>query len=159
MSAEKSKSVHSSEKNDQASIDSSERIAHLEMLQGVINRLASNSSLMKTLAGTITAAAIALYGTIDGAKFTLLVAVAFPVIVFWILDARYLAIERAYRNLYNAVRGEKPVEKFSMNYRSEFAGSESLFGSLVSWSIFWFYATILLAFTVIHYFSVAPCSS
>lgn len=78
------------------------KIKHLELVQGVINRMASNSFMLKGWAVTLVAGIFALSSK-DADKLYFLVAYV-PVIVFWGLDAYYLLQERLYRSLYEKVR-------------------------------------------------------
>jgi len=71
-----------------------EMIAHLQMIQGVINRMAANSFTLKTLGVTLTAAAIAYYGAVVGASWLVAAGVWFALAVLWVLDAKYLQLER-----------------------------------------------------------------
>ena len=75
---------------------------HLEMIQGVINRMSGNSFMLKGWAVTLVAGIFALAGK-DTDKLYFLVSYI-PVIVFWGLDAYYLLQERLYRALYEKVR-------------------------------------------------------
>lgn len=75
---------------------------HLEMIQGVITRMASNSFALKGWAVTLVAGIFALANKdANGAYF--LVAYI-PIIVFWGLDAYYLLQEKLFRALYDHVR-------------------------------------------------------
>ena len=67
------------------------KLKHLEMVQGVINRMASNSFMLKGWAVTLVAGIFALAGK-DTDKLYFLVSYV-PVIVFWGLDAYYLLQE------------------------------------------------------------------
>lgn len=78
--------------------DMEEKLKHLEFIQGVINRMNSNSFAIKTWAMTILAAFLALYATNQQAWY-LLVAIV-PTIIFWFLDAKYLKMEKQYRQLF-----------------------------------------------------------
>lgn len=90
------------------------KLAHLEMIQAVITRMASNSFALKGWAVTLVAGLFALSGK-DANRFYYLVTYI-PIVVFWYLDAYYLCQERMYRNLYEKVRklGEDEID-FSMN--------------------------------------------
>lgn len=136
-----------------------QKIAHLGMIQGVINRLASNASTMKGLAATIAAAAIALYATDGTSPGGFLAAAALPVLVFWFLDTRYLRIERAYRNLYDGVRKDESIEGFSMEYRPRLANVPSYWMLFCSWSIAWFYGAILVTFGAIYLATFTVCAA
>ena len=79
---------------------------HFKIIQNTINRLASNSFLIKawtiTLIGSISILTFSILNTII---FTVLIGI---VIVFWILDSYYLKMERLYRELY-----QDNVDKFN----------------------------------------------
>lgn len=93
------------------------KIAHLEMIQGVIGRMATDSQTLKTLTITITAAIIALAQASGGTTPKLALLGIVPTFIFWYLTAYYLQVERAYRELYNAVRWDEDVDVFSMEWR------------------------------------------
>ncbi len=73
------------------------KIAHLEMIQGVVNRLAHSSALLKGWSVVLVAALFALAAK-DSAKHFALLAFL-PAVVFWGLDGYYLWQERLFRNL------------------------------------------------------------
>ncbi len=86
---------------------------YFKIIQNTINRLASNSFLIKawtiTLIGSISILTFSILNTII---FTVLIGI---VIVFWILDSYYLKMERLYRELY-----QDYVDKFNvLNQRNE----------------------------------------
>ena len=78
------------------------KVKHLEMLQAVISRLASNSFALKGWAVTLVAGIFALSGNDADKRYFLLAYM--PIIVFWILDVYYLQQEKLYRALYDKVR-------------------------------------------------------
>ena len=78
------------------------KMKHLELIQGVIDRMASNSFMLKGWAVTLVAGIFVLASK-DTDKLYFLVAYI-PVIVFWWLDAYYLLQERLYRSLYEKVQ-------------------------------------------------------
>ena len=87
---------------------------HLEMIQGVINRMAGNLFLLKGWAITLISALFALAAKDTDPKYFLIA--YFPVIIFWIMDGYFLSQERLFRDLYNHVRKlpEKDID-FSMD--------------------------------------------
>jgi hypothetical protein len=87
---------------------------HLDMIQGVIDRMAGNSFLLK---GWAVAIVSALFAIGEKEQMQRLLTVAYiPVVIFWLLDAYYLRIERLYRRLYDRVRGlEEAQIDYSMN--------------------------------------------
>lgn len=78
------------------------KIKHLEMIQGIINRMANNSFLLKGWAVSIVAGIFALAGKTTNNMYILFTVV--PIIIFYFLDAYYLQQERLYRVLYEKVR-------------------------------------------------------
>ena len=97
------------------------REKHLELIQGVINRMATNSFQLKGWSVTLVSALFALGAS--GARFSVVYLAYLPAIAFWVLDGYFLWQERMYRKLYDAVRQQPGTDSdFSMNayeYRSE----------------------------------------
>ena len=75
--------------------------AHLAILQGVIQRMAENSRSCKIWSVTLVSAILVLVARTGEPRHALL-ALA-PVALFLLLDAYYLALERAFRKSYEAV--------------------------------------------------------
>jgi hypothetical protein len=88
------------------------KLKHLEMLQAVINRMASNSFVFKGWAVTIIAG-LSAFAAKDADKKLLLVAL-FATLLFWAVDAFYLSLERRYRELYAKV-AKKDVEAIDLS--------------------------------------------
>ena len=90
------------------------KLKHLEMIQGVINRMAGNSFLLKGWSVTLASALFALAAKDSNSFFVYLA--YFPCVTFWSLDGYFLHQERLYRKLYQAVSMKQPSEiDFSMN--------------------------------------------
>lgn len=85
---------------------SDQRIKHLDMLQRVIERMARESATMKQYCLiSVTATGSVTVGT---HAWGLALAGALLVLVFWYLDAMYLAQERWFRVLYDETRHAAP---------------------------------------------------
>jgi len=95
---------------------SDNQVRHLEIIQGVINRMASNTFALKALGGTFAAAALAYAGAANDVQPVLVWIGVIPVSAFWYLDTRYLRLEKLFRKLYNAVRKGNVEEPFDMNF-------------------------------------------
>lgn len=124
------------------------KIKHLELVQGVINRMANNSFLLKGWAVTLVAGIFALAGK-DTDKLYFLAAYI-PIIVFWGLDAYYLYQERLYRSLYDKVRHTDEDEiDFSLKATSqEFISDKNCYYScLFSGTELWFYLPLAMVCT------------
>lgn len=90
------------------------KLSHLEMIQGVVNRLSHNSFLLKGWSVILVSALFALAAGDSRIYFVYLAYL--PAIAFWLLDAYYLWQERLFRALYDHVRSMKDDEiDFSMN--------------------------------------------
>lgn len=121
------------------------RIAHLTMLQGVITRMGANSFTLKALAATFGSAAVAVMATVETPSPYYAVAAIVPMIIFWLMDAQYLRLERAYRKLYDHVRKGEEVEAYSLEADPFMKDTASTLLLAVSWSVSWFYVAILLS--------------
>ena len=122
-------------------------IAHLSILQGIITRLAGNSAQCKTWCLTLVTALIAFAGAahaIAPIQITIL-----PIAMFLVLDAAYLGVERAYRDLYNGVVKEIHDQHYTLVHTFAAGASLSLMrwlGSHKSWSIWVFYYPLIILY-------------
>src|SRR5260370_8986843 len=124
---------------------SDSQIKHLEFIQGVIGRIASDSFLMKGWALTVTGAFFGF--SAKDIDWRVALVGLMPLVVFWGLDGYFLSRERMFRGLYDAVRRSDPdVEPFSMDYiRFKRRGtlSNGWRNSLWSHTVAFFYLPIL----------------
>jgi hypothetical protein len=116
-------------------------LKHLEFIQGVIARLANNSFLLKGWSVTLVAAILALTVQ-DPGIYTMLIAL-FPALVFWGLDAFYLAQERHFREMHKDARAGK-IPVLSMDPYSYESGLAGWFCSVRSRSVFPFHVVIVV---------------
>ena len=86
--------------NDKLRVDSSAVQAHLTIMQGVITRMAENSRSCKVWCVTLVAAVLVLVAR-TGEPQHALIALA-PAVLFYVLDAYYVALERGFRKSYEA---------------------------------------------------------
>ena len=75
---------------------------HLELIQDVINRLSTNSFLLKGWSVVLVSALFALSAADSRAAFVFLAYI--PAIIFWGLDGFFLWQEKLFRKLYDRVR-------------------------------------------------------
>lgn len=115
-----------------------DKIKHLEMIQAVINRMASNSFLIKGWCVTLVAGIMALASKDANKRF--LIVAYYPVLMFWILDGYFLHQERLFRKLYDNVRG--------VNGNSDFSMDTSSFKNEVTWAAAFFSKTLLLFYLI-----------
>ena len=81
------------------------KMKHLEMIQDVIKRMASNSFMLKGWAVTLVAGIFALSSKDSNLLFSLISYI--PIIIFWGLDSYYLMQERRFRALYDFIRKQE----------------------------------------------------
>ncbi len=86
-------------------MDGTEKVVrHLEMTQAVINRLGSNSFLLKGWSMTVIVSAVVLMARYDIQRPCLILSLIIPILGFWILDGYFLWQERLFRKIYDEVR-------------------------------------------------------
>jgi hypothetical protein len=78
------------------------RLKHLEILQQVITRMATNSFLVKGWSVTLLSAIFAIAASKDGLHQIVWVGFL-PLVMFWMLDGFFLRQERLYRKLWEGV--------------------------------------------------------
>jgi hypothetical protein len=81
------------------------RLKHLEIVQQVITRMASNSFLLKGWSVTLLSAILAI--AVKDSLYRMIWIAFLPVLMFWMLDGYFLRQERIYRKLWDHIRAEK----------------------------------------------------
>jgi len=124
------------------------RVKHLEFIQGVINRMAGNSFLLKGWSVTLVAVLFALAASGGNWRYALLGLL--PSISFWGLDAYYLRQERLFRKLYDAARrGEFENDLYCMN-TAKYAGDvPGLIATAFSNSVLALHGVVVLTVVVV----------
>lgn len=122
------------------------KFKHLDFIQGVINRLGSNSFQVKAWTVTLVAALFALASSKDAdAKFELIAVAFLPVILFWILDGYFLWQERLFREVYKEVAAKKDDSEidFKMNVMPHNKGRNTWISSIFSKTLNIFYGALI----------------
>ena len=90
---------------------------HLSFIQGVINRMNSNSFSMKGWMVAIVSALCAVYASNPNScsAYIYFIAAIIADLLFCFLDAYYLKMEKEYRNLYNRVLTNPIETNFKMH--------------------------------------------
>jgi hypothetical protein len=131
--------------------DSPAVTAHINLLQGIINRLANNSASCKTWCLTLVAAFLSLAGATHVSGIVTFALV--PVIVFGFLDAMYLAQERAYRELYRKCAEAIHKKSYTLDCTYDARAEISVgcfFWALLSWSVFPIYFGLIVAYLIAY---------
>jgi hypothetical protein len=80
-------------------VDSQAVQAHLGLMQGVIQRMASNSSSCKTWCVTLVSAILVTVADRNKTEYAVIGAI--PILLFFALDTYYLSLEKRFRDSYN----------------------------------------------------------
>ena len=119
------------------------KLAHLGFVQGAVNRMAGDSFLVKGWSVTLVTAIVALAAK-GGGPCLILVAYP-PTVVFWLLDAHFLRLERLYRKLYDTVRMKQAEDiDFSMDTSVFDREVASFRATMFSRTLVWFHGILLV---------------
>lgn len=132
--------------------DNPAAITHINLLQGIINRLANNSASCKTWCLTLVGALVSLAGAthVPGIITFSLV----PILIFGFIDTMYLAEEKAYRDLYKSTVALINGTSYALGniYEARAPLKPQHVGkALVSWSIFPIYLGLIVAYLIAHF--------
>jgi hypothetical protein len=124
--------------------------AHLSIMQSVIQRMAANSTGAKTWCVTLVSAILVVVADKDKPQLVWIAGI--PTILFMILDAYYLGLERGFRRSYNDFIDAfhaKTLRPSSL-YAVEISGQTAMLTlhALVSFSVLPFYLVLLISLFV-----------
>ena len=126
----------------------SNKQAHLEMIQGVVNRLSHNSFLLKGWSVILVSAMFALAAKDSALLFIYLA--YFPAIAFWCLDGYFLWEEQKFRKLYDLVRKlDESAIDFSMDTRTVAAEAGDWLSATLSKTLIPFHGVLIVAIIVV----------
>jgi hypothetical protein len=126
------------------------KLKHLEFIQGVINRLSTNSFLLKGWSVILVSALFALSANNSNVRFILLAYI--PAIVFWGLDGYFLSLERIYRKHYESVRIKDPEDiDFSMNTSDIQSGFNGWASATFSKTLIPFHGALICAIILVMF--------
>jgi len=122
--------------------------AHLEMIQGVVNRLSTDSFLLKGWSVLLVSALFALAA--GNSKIYFVYLAYFPAIAFWVLDGYFLWQERLFRALYDRVRAmEEGDVDFSMNTSAVRDQVKPWPEVILSMTLLLFHGTVIVSILVV----------
>ena len=132
-------------------MDSTEtKIKHLEFIQGVINRMANNSFLIKGWALTISLAGFGLFA--NNKKQPLFLAfVLFECLIFWLLDSYYLKQERLFRHLFKDVAISNKKVDFNMDITPYQERTQCVLCTMFSFPLLLIYLAIIVLTAILYY--------
>lgn len=126
------------------------KLKHLEFIQNVINRLSTNSFLLKGWTVVLVGSLFVLSDQKDGAGFIYLSFL--PSLVFWGLDGYFVWQERVYRELYDRVRSKDlDAIDFNMDTRDVSNDVSGWFHAVFSKTLVPFHGVMVVAIAVVWY--------
>ncbi len=122
---------------------SEKKIKHLEFIHNTINRMSTNSFIVKGWTVTLISALFVFAQKDSNTTYAILTYIAVP--IFWYLNAFFLLQERRYRSLYNDVRliDENSID-FSMDAKRYNSGRNTIIECLKAKTIWPIYCLMLL---------------
>lgn len=129
---------------------------HLTMVQGIIERMSSNSTACKAWCITIVSALLVLLTDRDNSNYVLITSL--PIILFFFLDTYYLSLEKRFRKSHNSFIDKLHSGKLNVKdlyaITPEEKAVKSFFHSVISLSIWTFYLSLVVLVFLIRYFIV-----
>ncbi|MEE8574572.1 MAG: hypothetical protein V3T30_04085 [Thermodesulfobacteriota bacterium] len=122
------------------------KIKHLEIIQGIIDRLARNSFLLKGWSVVLVSALFAFGAT--GSNKSLVAIAYLPALAFWGLDGYFLRQERLFRALYDKIR-ELKEDDIDFSMKRDGIKVDAWFYVLISKTLLFFHGPIIIVITVI----------
>ncbi|WP_456739410.1 hypothetical protein [Bradyrhizobium sp. USDA 376] len=118
------------------------RVKHLEMLQGLVTRMAGYGASFKSYCITVVTAVVGF--ALTAHKPNVIWLALLPLVAFALADAQYLRVERRFRAVFNLVRKEGWDQMPTFEINLEHAPTHSYLSALLSWSIVGFYAPLTI---------------
>ncbi len=128
----------------------------IDLIQGVINRMANNSFMLKGWLISLIAVVLALSkdSLLSCDTNMILLILCFPIIIFWYLDAFFLHREKCYRELYDWViknRMSSNENLYSLDFRPHKKKVKSIFRIMFSQTLFPFYGLAFLLLIILMF--------
>lgn len=130
--------------------------SHLNMLQAIIQRMSTNCTSCKTWCVTLVSGLMVVLFT--NSKSILFPAILVPIILFFVLDAYYLSLEKRFRDAHNNFIKKMHDGTLIVSDLFVMAPSgdqkKAFFKAMSSFSVWPFYATLFLLNLVIYLYFV-----
>lgn len=129
--------------------------SYLNILQGIISRMASNSANCKTWCISLVSAILVVIADKNKPNYAWIALI--PIILFFLLDSYYLAQERSFRVIYNNFikqlhSGNATLDDlFVLAPMRGFNVVQALFESSLSFAVYPFYLTLILTLIIARY--------
>lgn len=135
--------------------DSSSVQSYLNILQGIITRMATNSASCKAWCVSLVSAILVVIADKNKPNYAWITLI--PIVLFFLLDSYYLGQERSFREIYNSFvkdlhSGEIATDKlFVLKPPKGMNVVNLLFSSSLSFSVYPFYLTLVLTVIIARF--------
>ena len=135
--------------------DSNSVQSYLNILQGIIKRMATNSANCKTWCVSLVSAILVVIADKNKPNYAWIALI--PIVLFFVLDSYYLGQERNFREIYNNFvkelhSGEVTIDKlFVLKPPKGMNVVNLLFSSILSFSVYPFYLTLVLTVIIARF--------
>ncbi len=135
--------------------DSNSVQSYLNILQGIIKRMATNSANCKTWCVSLVSAILVVIADKNKPNYAGIALI--PIVLFFVLDSYYLGQERNFREIYNNFvkelhSGEVTIDKlFVLKPPKGMNVVNLLFSSILSFSVYPFYLTLVLTVIIARF--------
>ncbi|BAY43706.1 hypothetical protein SAMD00079811_12870 [Scytonema sp. HK-05] len=135
--------------------DSNSVQSYLNILQGIITRMATNSANCKTWCVSLVSAILVVIADKNKPNYAWIALI--PIVLFFLLDSYYLGQERNFREIYNNFvkelhSGEVVTDKlFVLKPPKGMNVVNLLFSSSLSFSVYPFYLTLVLTVIIARF--------
>lgn len=129
--------------------------SYLNILQGIITRMATNSANCKTWCISLVSAILVVIADKNKPNYAWITLI--PIILFFLLDSYYLAQERSFRAIYNnfiqALHSGNATtdDLFVLVPMRGFSIVQSLLSATLSFAVYPFYLTLVLTVIIARY--------
>lgn len=129
--------------------------SYLNILQGIITRLANNSANCKTWCISLVSAILVVIADKNKPNYAWIALI--PIVLFFLLDSYYLGQERSFRDIYNKFisdlhSGDVETDRlFVLKPLKGMNVVNSLFASSLSFSVYPFYLTLVLTVIIARF--------
>jgi hypothetical protein len=120
-----------------------DRLLYLDRLHTTVDRLASQSFILKTVAVSTTGALMTIAAGMQDGRVGVLAGLALLAnIMFWSLDTQFLRMERALRRMVIAVKSGQERAYFQWNIK-QYIDEIGHVSVAFSWSLGWIYPALI----------------
>lgn len=128
-----------------------DELKHMDYIQSAITRMSTNQFQIKGWLIAMDTAILTIFANsfkeADGPNAWFLLIAVFPTLLFWVMDARFLSMERRLRQIYSEVaEHSENIKPFEMPVKKYKGGNFSIFRCMLSFGNILVYFSTALGF-------------